>query len=58
MDRVCRAFLEEHSGSRDESPSSNLGHVKQWESIRVDDMGPQSQGEEAGRVQPGQSLQL
>ena len=44
MDRVCRACLEEHCGSRDESPSSNLGRVKQLESIQVDNTGPQSQG--------------
>ena len=43
MDRFCRACLEGRCGSRDESPSSNLGRVKQCESVQVDDMGPQGQ---------------
>ena len=41
-------------GSRDESSSSNLDRVKQCESIRVDDMGPQCQGGR-GREQLSQS---
>ena len=43
MDHVGRARLAETCGSRDESPSSNLGRVKQGEAIRVDDMDPQGQ---------------
>ena len=44
MDRVCRACLEGLCGSRDESPSSNLGRVKQGESIQAHDTSPQGQG--------------
>ena len=38
---VGRARLAETCGSRDESPSSNLGRVKQGDAVRVDDMDPQ-----------------
>ena len=41
LDRVDRARLVEHCGSRDDSPSWNLSRVKQGETIRVDDMHPQ-----------------
>ena len=41
MDRVGRARLVESCGSRDDSPSWNLGRVQQDDTIRVDGMGPQ-----------------
>ena len=40
VDHVDRGRLAETCGTRDESPSSNLGRGKQVEAIRVDDMDP------------------
>ena len=40
MDRVDRARLVESGGARDDSPSWNLGRVKQGDTIRVDGAGP------------------
>ena len=40
MDRVARARLVESGGARDDSPSWNLGRVKQGDTIRVDGASP------------------
>ena len=40
MDRVDRARLVESGGARDDSPSWNLGRVKQGDTIRVDGASP------------------
>ena len=40
MDRVDRACLVESGGARDDSPSWNLGRVKQGDTIRVDGASP------------------
>ena len=40
MDRVDRARLVESGGARDDSPSWNLGRVKQGGTIRVDGASP------------------
>ena len=40
MDRVDRARLVESGGARDDSPSWNLGRVKQGDTIRVDGGSP------------------
>ena len=39
MDRVDRARLVESGGARDDSPSRNLGRVKQGDTIRVESTG-------------------
>ena len=41
MDRVDRARLVESGGARDDSPSWNLGCVKQGDTIPVDGASPQ-----------------
>ena len=41
MEHDCRTRLAETCGTRDESPSSNLGRGKQGEAIRADVMKPQ-----------------
>ena len=40
LDRVDRAHLVESDGARDDSPSWNLGRVKQGDTIRVDCASP------------------
>ena len=40
MDRVDRVRLVESGGARDDSPSWNLGRVKQGDTIRVDGASP------------------
>ena len=40
LDRVDLARLVESGGARDDSPSWNLGRVKQGDTIRVDGAGP------------------
>ena len=52
MDRVDRARLVESGGARDDSPSWNLGRVKQGDTIRVDSASPRrsrARGREAVR---------
>ena len=41
MEHDCRSRLAETCGTRDESPSSNLGRGKQGEAIRADITSPQ-----------------
>ena len=41
MEQDCRSRLAETCGTRDESPSSNLGRGKQEDAIRSDIMSPQ-----------------
>ena len=47
MEHDSRTRLEETGGARDESPSSNLGRVKQEEAIRADVMKPKFGGRTA-----------
>ena len=46
MNLVDRARLVESCGARDDSPSWNLGLVKQGDTIRVDGASPRGQGQE------------
>ena len=58
MDRVDRARLVESGGARDDSPSWNLGRVKQGDTIRVDGASPRgSRGREGVREGVLQSAQ-
>ena len=41
MEHDCRTRLAETCGTRDKSPSSNLGRGKQGDAIRADIMSPQ-----------------
>ena len=45
-DRVDRARLVESCGARDDSPSWNLGRVKQGDTIRADGTSPPGRGQE------------
>ena len=44
MHRVDRARLVKSGGARDDSPSWNLGRVKQGDTIRVGGTSPRGQG--------------
>ena len=48
MDRVDRVRVVESGGTRDDSPSWNLGRVKQGDTIRVDGMSPRDQRQKVG----------
>ena len=47
VDRVDRARLVESCGARDDSPSGNLGRVKQGDTIRVDGASPRGRGQKS-----------
>ena len=42
MEHDCRTRLAETCGTRDDSPTSNLGRGKQGDAIRADIMSPQA----------------